>query len=222
MRYLPKARVARLAECHNNKRRVTSNTPAPQVTKPELQVTKPSSAIEYWLNELATRDKATKELYQRQFRQFLDFTGKQKDYNERLLTLLYDDEPLTAWQLTAKIRKTGRQSLHATLNKRLRELEKKGYVQKMQRKWVLRFKGIIAVLIILKKPRPWNPKWTELFTKVVNAAEDSVLPSVKRYGLKRQDLHVAIGKLNLCLDDYDEWVGGTFEQSQRVDGKWSN
>jgi hypothetical protein len=134
------------------------------------------------------------------------FTGKQKDYNERLLTLLYDNEPLTAWELTAKIRKTGRQSLHATLNKRLRELEKKGYVQRVQRKWVLGFKGIIAVLIILKKPRPWNPKWTELFTKVVDAAEDSVLPSMKRFGLEKQDIHEGLRKLNLCLDDFDAWV----------------
>jgi hypothetical protein len=134
------------------------------------------------------------------------FTGKQKDYNEKLLTLLYDNEPLTAWELTSKIRKTGRQSLHATLNKRLRALEKKGYVQRVQRKWVLEFKGILAVLLIQRKPRPWNPKWTELFTKVADAAEDKVLPSMARYGLEKQDIHEGIRKLNLCLDDFDAWV----------------
>jgi len=134
------------------------------------------------------------------------FTGKQKDYNERLLTLLYDNEPLTAWQLTSKIRKTGKQSLHATLNKRLRELEKKGYVQRVQRKWVLAFKGIIAVLIILKEARPWNPKWTELFAKVVDAAEDNVLPSMKRFGLEKKSLHEALRKFDLLLDDFDAWV----------------
>lgn len=134
------------------------------------------------------------------------FTGKQKDYNEKLLTLLYDNEPLTAWELTAKIRKTGRQSLHATLNKRLRELEKKRYVQRVQRKWVLSFKGIIAVLIVLKKPRPWNPKWTELFAKVMDGAEDGILPSMARFGLNKQDIHEALKKMNLLLDNFDAWV----------------
>ena len=134
------------------------------------------------------------------------FTGKQKDYNEKLLTLLYDNEPLTAWELTAKIRKTGRQSLHATLNKRLRELEKKRYVQRVQKKWVLGFKGIIAVLIILKKPRPWNPKWTELFAKVMDGAEDGILPSMARFGLNKQDIHEALKKMNLLLDNFDAWV----------------
>ena len=135
------------------------------------------------------------------------FSGKQKEYNKKLLTLLFDNGPLTAWELTGKIRKTGRQSLHATLNKRLRELEKRRYVQRVQRKWCLMFKGIIAVLIVQKKPRRWNPKWTELFTKAVDGAEDEILPSMERYGLKKKDIHIAVQKLNLCLDDFDAWVG---------------
>ena len=57
------------------------------------------------------------------------FSGKQKDYNVLLLTLLYDDGPLTAWELTAKVRRVERRSLHSTFNKRLRSLEKKGYVR---------------------------------------------------------------------------------------------
>jgi hypothetical protein len=135
------------------------------------------------------------------------FKGKQKKYDEKLLTLLFDNGPLTAWELTGKIRKTGKQSLHPTLNKRLRELEKRSYIQRVQRKWCLMFKGIIAVLLIQKKPRPWNPKWTELFTKAVDGAEDKVLPSMERYGLKKKDIHVAVQKLNLCLDDFDAWIG---------------
>jgi hypothetical protein len=93
------------------------------------------------------------------------FTGKQKDYNVRALTLLYDNEPMTAWQLTAKMTKVGKQSLHSTLNKRLRNLEKKGYLRRNDRKWFLSFKGIIAVLLIQPKPKMWNPIWTELFKK---------------------------------------------------------
>jgi DNA-binding HxlR family transcriptional regulator len=54
-------------------------------------------------------------------------SGKQKEYNIKVLTLLYDNGPLSAWELTSKITDTGKVSLHATLNKRLRDLEKKGF-----------------------------------------------------------------------------------------------
>ena len=92
------------------------------------------------------------------------------------MTLLYDNEPLSAWELTAKIRKVGRQSLHATLNKRLRNLEKKGYVRRKERKWYLRFKGIIAVLLIQPEPKMWNPKWTELFKESVQGVSENIHP----------------------------------------------
>src|ERR1035437_1526682 len=90
-------------------------------------------------------------------------SGKQRVYNVRVLTLLYDSGPLSAWEITSKITKVGKVSLHATLNKRLRILEKKGYVHRIDRKWHLGFKGIIATLLILPNPKIWNPKWKEIF-----------------------------------------------------------
>lgn len=99
------------------------------------------------------------------------FQGKQAEYNEKALILLYDNGPLTAWEITGKIRKIGKQSLHATLNKRLRDLEKKGYLRKAGKQWCLRFKGIIAVLLIQPKPKMWNSKWTDIFEKYTKSVE---------------------------------------------------
>ena len=90
------------------------------------------------------------------------FRGKQAKHNTQILSILYDNGPLTAWEITGKIRKVGRVSLHATLNKRLRSLQKKGYLDKAGKKWCLRFKGIIAAVLIQKTPKPLSNKWTEL------------------------------------------------------------
>jgi hypothetical protein len=81
------------------------------------------------------------------------------------LTILFETGPLTAWQITGKIRSQGKVSLHATLNKRLRDLQKKEYLQKEGKLWLLHFKGIIAALIIQKKPKPWNSSWTKIFER---------------------------------------------------------
>ena len=107
------------------------------------------------------------------------FKGKQAKNNKFLLETLYDNGPLTAWELTKKVRERNRMSLHAIFNKRLRMLEKKGYVQKAKRKWVLQFKGIIGVLIIQSEPKPWNEKWTEIFENYVKPIRESP----KRYAL---------------------------------------
>ena len=114
------------------------------------------------------------------------FRGKQKDWNVRVLTLLYDNGPLTAWELTGKIRKIGRQSLHATLNKRLRALEAKFYVRREDKKWILRLKGFIAVLLIQKEPRMWNPIWKEIF--------DSKAKIIEEYELKYKALKIICDK----------------------------
>ena len=53
------------------------------------------------------------------------FSGKQSKYNNQILTMLYDNKPMTAWEITSKLTDTNKHSLHATLNKRLRVLEKK-------------------------------------------------------------------------------------------------
>jgi hypothetical protein len=134
------------------------------------------------------------------------FTGKQEAYNKKLLTLLYDNGPLTAWELTGKIRKTGKQSLHATLNKRLRDLEAKEYLQRYDKKWHLRFKGILAVLLIQPKPKIWNEKWKEVFDKKAKFIEQYSVPLLKKFGMEKKDLHNALRNMGLCLDDFSEWV----------------
>jgi len=131
------------------------------------------------------------------------FMGKQRDNNILLLTLLYDNGPLTAWELTAKVRNIGRQSLHSTFNKRLRNLEKKGYVRRKARKWLLSFKGIIAVLLIQPKPKMWNPKWTELFKKNAKNIEDYATPIL---GMDKITVQNALKSLGLYLDDFNAWV----------------
>lgn len=94
------------------------------------------------------------------------FQGKQAKNNKLILKTLYSNGPLTAWGITKKIGNTEKtkpsrfkkQSLHAILTKRLRALEKKGYLLKDGKKWLLRFKGIIASLLIQENPKPWNDK----------------------------------------------------------------
>ena len=89
------------------------------------------------------------------------FRGKQAKYNTLILSILFDCGPLTAWGITKEIQTAGLQSLHATLNKRLRSLEKKDYLRKGGKKWFLQFKGIIAGLLIQKTPKPLSNKWAE-------------------------------------------------------------
>ena len=135
------------------------------------------------------------------------FTGKQKEYNEAVLTLLYDNEPMSAWQLTAKMTNAGRVSLHATLNKRLRFLEKKDYVHRKDKKWYLRFKGIIAVLLIQREPKMWNPKWKEVFEAKAKIIEANSAPLLKKLRIEKEDVPNALRKMGLCLDDFNAWVG---------------
>lgn len=132
------------------------------------------------------------------------FTGKQKQHNMQVLTLLYNNEPLSAWELTAKIARIGnRISLHATLNKRLRSLEMKGYVRRKNTKWHLRFKGIIAVLLSQNKPKMWNPKWTEIFRENVAIAAEQSAPIL---GIDKAAILSTLKSLDLDLADFDAWV----------------
>ena len=96
------------------------------------------------------------------------FQGKQAKHNISILQTLYDVGPLTVWEITGKITKQGKISLHATLNKRIRDLEKKGYVAKMRNspKWFLTFKGFMANLVLQKKYRKWADAWDQIAVKV--------------------------------------------------------
>ena len=87
--------------------------------------------------------------------------GKQAEHNKQILETLYDYGPLSVWQITSKLPTRSKHSLHATLNKRIRKLEEKGYVAKLPKSpmWILNFKGFMTNLIIQKKPRPWSKEW---------------------------------------------------------------
>lgn len=109
--------------------------------------------------------------------------GKQAKNNKLLLKTLYDNGPLSAWEMTRKIGRidfSNRHSQHATYNKRLRILEKKGYVQKAGRKWLLHFKGFIAVLLIQSQPKPWNEEWNKIFENYTKPLREI---SLRKYGI---------------------------------------
>ncbi len=137
------------------------------------------------------------------------FTGKEKIYNEKMLTLLYDFGPLTAWELTGKITNTSKVSLHATLNKRLRALEEKEYLQRIDKKWHLRFKGILAVLIIRPDSKKWNDEWEKVFAIKEKLIEEHSKPILDGYNM---DFHNALKTIGLNLDDFNE----TIELSKKV------
>jgi hypothetical protein len=135
------------------------------------------------------------------------FTGKQKEYNETVLTILYDHGPMSAWKLTSRMTKTARTSLHATLNKRLRELEKKGYVRREGKEWFLKFKGFIATLLILEEPRIWNSMWKEIYEKKAAIIEQNCDPLLKKLRIEKKDIHQFLRWIGYCLDDYNALVG---------------
>lgn len=131
------------------------------------------------------------------------FQGKQKEHNVNSLTLLFDYGPLTAWEITNKLPSKSKHSLHATLNKSLRKLQDKGYLKKDGSKWILTYKGVIAVLISQKTPKIWNPLWKERFNANVKKIE---FESKSVYGLPVQDIQKYIKFSGLALDDFDTWV----------------
>jgi integrase len=82
MRSLPKARVARLAECHKKQKAgydqdASPNNATLHKSSATLHITSP--ALEYWENELASKDPATIDLYLRSFNKFLQYTGRTPD-----------------------------------------------------------------------------------------------------------------------------------------------
>jgi hypothetical protein len=137
------------------------------------------------------------------------FRGKQAKHNIQVLSILYDSGPLTAWEITGKIQNVGKVSLHATLNKRLRSLEKKGYLGKAGKKWCLRFKGIIAAVLIQKTPKPLSDKWTELVEFFAQYFEEH-FNALSKVTIQANDVIFhpleAIKKTGQTLRTFDDWV----------------
>ncbi len=137
------------------------------------------------------------------------FRGKQKTHNIQILSILYDNGPLTAWEITGKIQNIGKISLHATLNKRLRSLQKKEYLTKAGKKWCLHFKGIIAAILIQKKPKPLSSKWTEVIDfyskylkKHFNELSDT---TIHVYGITYRPFE-GLEKTVQTLSTFDDWI----------------
>lgn len=132
------------------------------------------------------------------------FTGKEKEYNSQVLTLLYENKPLSAWELAAKMTNVGKRvSLHATLNKRMRNLEAKEYVRRKDKKWHLRVKGIIAVLSIQKEPRIWNPSWNDIFKRNAETLEEE---SAKKLKVNKTIIREGLQMLGLSFDEFKTYV----------------
>jgi hypothetical protein len=135
------------------------------------------------------------------------FTGKQEKNNKFLLMFLFDNGPLSAWGLIpSRTPKGGKASIHAIFNKRLRSLEKKGYVSRNDEKWFLSFKGILAVLLNQKEPKMWSPIWTELFKKSAKTIEEN---SEQLLGVEKsivQGAFKGFKSLGLFLDDFSAWI----------------
>jgi hypothetical protein len=138
------------------------------------------------------------------------FQGKQAKHNIQILTLLYDSGPLTAWEITGKIARVGnRQSLHATFNKRLRSLEKKGYLKKAGKKWCLQFKGIIAAILIQKAPKPISNKWAEILGSFSQQIKEHFSElsdmTVQASGVSYRPFE-GIDKTVEMLNTFDDWI----------------
>ena len=137
------------------------------------------------------------------------FQGKQAKHNIQILNILFDNGPLTAWEITGKIQTVGRISLHATLNKRLRSLEKKGYLRKAGKKWLLQFKGIIAGLLIQKTPKPLSSKWTELidnYAESIQKHSGAFLGATIRVNETIINPVEAIDQTRKMLKTFEDWV----------------
>jgi hypothetical protein len=132
------------------------------------------------------------------------FNGKEKQHSERVIRLLYDSGPLSAWELAGKLSRVGsRVSMHSTLNKRLRALEKKGYVQRENEKWYLLYKGIIAAILIQKNPKIWNPVWKEIFDEKIDLIKIQLTPL---FGTDADVIKDTMKKLGLSLESFDVLV----------------
>jgi len=73
------------------------------------------------------------------------------------------------------------------------------------KKWHLRFRGILAVLLIQPKPKIWNEKWKEVFEPKAKLVEQYSEPILKKFGKNKEELHNALSYMGLCLDDFNAW-----------------
>jgi hypothetical protein len=146
------------------------------------------------------------------------FQGKQKANNKFVLETLYNTGPLSVWELTTFVRERNRMSINAILSRRLRMLAKKGYVEKGGSKWVLLFKGIIAVLVTQEEPKPYNEKWTELFESYLKPLREAPKKySITADGKEIGDLKDFVIDFPVFLKDYELWVALANEAKKLIE-----
>lgn len=137
------------------------------------------------------------------------FQGKQTKHNTQILNILYDNGPLTAWQITGRISPRSKVSTHPTINKRLRSLEKKGYLRKADKNWCLNFKGLIAAILIQKTPRPLSKKWAEIIDFYAKYLKEHVKEisdtTVQINGVTYRPFE-ALEKTVQTLNSFNDWI----------------
>lgn len=152
------------------------------------------------------------------------FQGKQAKHNKDIIKYLYEYGPFTAWGLTGKLQSPfskdesyrTKPGLHATLNKRLRDLEKKGYVLKSGKLWAPNFKGYIAYLILEPEPKTPSEKLhgTDFVKDRVNLARlASIAKKLIEEGVINFDVikNKTLGTLLIAEDKHD-WLDKILEK----------
>ena len=80
-------------------------------------------------------------------------------------------------------------------------------MHRVDKKWHLGFKGIIATLLIQDEPKVWNPQWKGIFDAKAKVIEQQSTPFLENYGINKKDIRPALKHMGLCLDDFNAWVG---------------
>jgi hypothetical protein len=133
------------------------------------------------------------------------FKGKGAENNKFLLKSLYLNGPLSAWEQAKMVRDTNLMSLHAIFNKSLRSLEKKGYIKRIEKKWFLQFKGILAVLFIQSQPSSFSEKWNEITNQFLQK-NSSLSITIGNNNTGVTDLTDFVRNVPIALKEFDSWI----------------
>jgi hypothetical protein len=131
------------------------------------------------------------------------FSGKQNTHNKEILTALLKKGPLTTSQINKLLIVTNKQKRQSIVKNRLKTLRHKDYIYPENRRWLLRSKGIVAVLLDEPDVDAWSPIWSDIFHKSIVIINDSTTV----LGIKQEDTEKTIHDIGLCLDELNTWKG---------------
>ena len=144
--------------------------------------------------------------------------GKKARYNKLILKALYRNGPLTQWEISKHIRRIAQknakinrkieyastQMIQSVVSRRLKKLSIKKYVLKRKdRKWTLHLKGVIAILIMEPKPKPWSEKWHESWAPKIDVISEDA-PQELRSSL--DPMKEALQDIYKDLKNFNNWV----------------